>query len=234
MFKKINFYLKDYSKWPNKSARMLRRYRGSVGFILVFAFIVAAIFFRDWNGWSQLAQIGTFFLAIGIIITAWQFVFQETQDKKEQLTHAIKIADEIVSLEKDLIEFEYNNKPDKILHTKKVKDAVMLFNKIDIFLRHRIVDLEELYILAGNNFLKVFVASIKSCLKYYGTPIGLEANISDDFIIKYRTALVDIYNEISFFDKNISIFKEEVMKLKELQPRQENLSVFISKNLADR
>jgi hypothetical protein len=200
---------------------MIKNYKYYLQYIIVLlfvtSFVLSCIVFRCWDGWEQLSYIGTFFTGIGIIMTAFQLIFQERKDTKEQVELALDFSGKLQELELSFT----NDDLDENAYINNVKKAVILLNKLELLHEKRLVDFKEVHALSGNSILKLLGISIKALLKYRSTSKGIAMNFSDSFIFRYKDHLLKIYELLSKYNKEASLFETEIKAFKMAKPSQD-------------
>lgn len=209
-----------------KSALLVRKYRGYLGAILVLLFLLSSVCFSNWTKWTQLAQIANFFVGIGIALTAWQFAFQETKERKEQIFLALEITKDFSLTEERLLSHEGNDSEITVL--SGFRDMLLLFNKINMLVDHKFIIFDELYSLAGGSMAKCFIYVIKTFCKFYGTTKGYENNLSDDLLMRTKPILTTLFSKMKKLDASLEFFQEEMNRFVAMAPRQKNLSMLIT------
>lgn len=221
--KKFGLKAKKYFSRTQKTFTKSKKY---IGLVLLIIFIVICVWFREWSDWEKLADIGTFFTGVGVILAAWQLVFQERQSNKEQLQLSLDLSKQIREIEEKFTAIDDTNLVDQLI---VVRDIMVFLRKVNLLVDNELIKLDELYIITGTPLIKLLGICLKLYGKYHGNPISLRANLSDDFFLAHRQSVINVYKALLKIDISVKIFEDELKTFERLKPRQEALGVLLKR-----
>ncbi|MBY0600160.1 hypothetical protein [Bacillus bingmayongensis] len=203
----------------------------SIIFISIFAFI--CIFFWDWNGWEKIGWIGSFLAGIGIIFVTMQFFIQENTFKKEQIMLIMQLNKELNQYDKLLEGYNYQSGLDgeELEHfLTYIKETIILLNRISLLIDNKVLKSHDIYLFTDHSLVKLIILTINSLVKHHDNIEGIKNNISSYFIIKYRSSLISLYENLKEHDYSLSIVQNEIEQIKLIDKDRNNLSLFVTEN----
>ncbi|PEC52529.1 hypothetical protein CON05_25570 [Bacillus cereus] len=162
-----------------------------------------------------------------------QFFIQENTFKKEQIMLIMQLNKELNQYDKLLegINYQsglYGEELEKFL--TYIKETIILLNRISLLIDNKVLKSHDIYLFTDHSLIKLIILTIKSLVQHHDNIEGIENNISSYFIIKYRSSLISLYENLKDHDYSLSIVQNEVEQIKLIDKNRNNLSLFVTAN----